>query len=83
MQIENSPLLGSGTTQEVSPDPDTDSHPKFDSPDTMSLYRADGTASDATTLKIQSIDGTKLTYQLEPASYSMNVSYTATNPIGY
>ena len=81
MQIENSPLLGSGTTQEVSPDPDTDSHPKFDSPDTMSLYRADGTASDATTLKIQSIDGTKLTYQLEPASYSMNVSYTATNPI--
>ena len=77
MQTENSPLLG----EEVSPDPDTESHPKFDSEDTMSLYRADGTASDATALKILSIDGTQLTYQLEPISYRMNVSYTATNPV--
>ncbi len=48
---------------------------------TMSLYRTTSTSSSATSLKILAIDGTKLTYQLEPASYKMNVSYTATNPI--
>ena len=81
MQIENAPLLGEGSTAEVSPDTTNASHPKFDKGDTMSLYRADGATSGATALKIQSIDGTKLTYQLEPDSYSMNVSYTATDPI--
>ena len=77
MQIENADLVG----EEVSPDLDDDSHPKFESGDTMSLSSTDGRAAGATVLKIQSIDGTKLTYQLEPASYSMNVSYTATSPI--
>jgi len=78
MQIEPASLLLS----EKSPDLDTASHPKFESEDTMSLYRTgETTASGATALKIRSIDGTKLTYQLEPDSYRMNVSYTATNPI--
>jgi hypothetical protein len=77
MQIETASLLLS----EKSPDLDTASHPKFESKDSMTLYRTDGIASGSTILKIRSIDGTELTYQLESDSYRMNVSYTATNPI--
>jgi hypothetical protein len=78
MQIEPVPLL----TSEKGPDLDTASHPKFESGGTMTLYRSgETTSSGSTILKIRSIDGTELAYQLEPDSYRMNVSYTATNPI--
>jgi len=77
VQIENADLFAS----ENSPNSDDDSHPKFESGDTMSLYRTGGMSTISTVLKIKSIDGTKLTYQLELDSYTMNASYTATDPI--
>ena len=77
MQVEPASLLGT----EIGPVSANDAHPQFESGDDMRLYRANGTISASTVLKIQSIDGTKLTYQLEPDSYNMNVTYTATNPI--
>jgi len=77
MQIASEPLF----TSEKSPDIFDDSHPKFESESSMSLYRTGGMSTTSTVLKIKSIDGAKLTYQLEPDSYNMNVSYTATDPI--
>ena len=50
-------------------------------PDSLTLYRSNETVSTATKLNILSIEGTVLTYQLDPTSYKMNVAYTATNPI--
>ena len=67
--------LSSGETE---PNADGVTDPQADS---LSLYRSDGTVSLATTLNIQSIEGTKLNYQLDPTSYKMNVAYTATDPI--
>jgi len=75
MQIERVDL---DTSTETDPNSDGETGPQ---PDSLTLYRTDGTVSSATTLKIQSIEGTVLTYQLDPASYKMNVSYTATDPI--
>ena len=50
-------------------------------PDSLTLYRSNETVSTTTKLNILSIEGTVLTYQLDPTSYKMNVAYTATNPI--
>lgn len=85
IQIEKVDLL----IPEHDPDVDGVTGPQCDSltlyrstpPYAESIYKSDETVSTATKLNILSIEGTVLTYQLDPSSYKMNVAYTATNPI--